>query len=81
MSKHRGEMQKSREDVARAMRGPSFDEPVMGELFARHDAALETIRRAVVGALAKVHEALDEEQRKRFASMIERAGGFRGMWA
>ncbi len=79
-SKHRGEMQKSREDVARAVRGPSFDETVMGELFARHDASLEEIRKAVVGTLAKTHEALDEEQRKRFASMIERAGGFRGAW-
>jgi Spy/CpxP family protein refolding chaperone len=81
MTKHRGEMQKSREDVARAMRGPSFDETVMGELFARHDASLDEIRRATVGALAKTHEALDEEQRKRLGNMIERAGGFRGVWA
>jgi Spy/CpxP family protein refolding chaperone len=83
MSKHRGEMQKSREDVARAVRNPSFDENAMGELFARHDASLDAIRKAVVGALAKTHEALDEEQRKRLATMIERAGGFgwRGGWA
>lgn len=79
-SKHRGEMQKSREDVARAVRGPSFDETVMGELFARHDASLEELRKAALGALGKTHEALDEEQRKRLASMIERAGGFRGAW-
>lgn len=83
MTQHRGEMQKSREDIAKAMRGPSFDETTMGELFARHDAALESMRKAVVGALAKTHEALDEEQRKRLANMIERAGGFgwRGGWA
>lgn len=82
MTQHRGEMQKSREDIARAMRSPSFDETAMGELFARHDTSLETIRKAVVGALAKTHEALDEEQRKRLANMIERAGGFgfRGGW-
>jgi hypothetical protein len=79
--KHRGELQKTREDIARAMRSPSFDETVMGELFARHDASLDALRKAGVGALAKVHEALDEEQRKRLADMIERAGGFgwRGM--
>jgi hypothetical protein len=53
----------------------------MGELFARHDASLDEIRRATVGALAKTHEALDEEQRKRLGNMIERAGGFRGVWA
>lgn len=83
MSKHRGEMHKSREDIARAMRSPSFDETVMGELFARHDASLEAIRKATLGALAKTHEALDEEQRQRLASMIERAGkfGWRGGWA
>lgn len=82
-SKHRGELQKTREDIARAMRSPSFDESVMGELFARQDTSLEEIRKAVVGALAKTHEALDEEQRKRLADMIERAGGFgwRRGWA
>lgn len=80
-NKHRGEVQKSREDIAKAMRSASFDETGMGELFARHDASLEALRKAVVGALAKTHEALDEEQRKRLADMIERAGGWRGGWA
>lgn len=80
-SKHRGELQKTREDIARAMRSPSFDETVMGELFARQDASLDALRKAAMGALAKTHEALDEEQRKRLASMIERAGyGWRGGW-
>ncbi|MBK9259764.1 MAG: periplasmic heavy metal sensor [Polyangiaceae bacterium] len=83
MRKHRGELQKSREDIARVMRSSSFDETAMGELFARHDASLDALRKAAVGALAKTHEALDEEQRRRFADMIERAGGFgfRGGWA
>ncbi len=82
VKKQRGEMQKTREDIARAMRSPSFDETVMGELFARHDASLDAIRKAAIGTLAKTHEALDEEQRKRLADMIERAGGFgfRGGW-
>lgn len=80
MRQHRSELNKSREDIAKAMRSPSFDETTMGELFARQDAAIEAIRKAVVGALAKVHEVLDEQQRSRLANMIERAGGWRNAW-
>jgi len=77
-AKHRGEARKSREDVAKAMRAPSFDETVMGELFARHDAALEEMRKAVVSAMAKVHEALEPEQRAKLADLVERTPGFWG---
>ncbi|WP_240807468.1 Spy/CpxP family protein refolding chaperone [Polyangium spumosum] len=78
MAKHRGELRKSREDLARVMRSPSFDETVMGELFARHDAALEVMRKATVGSMAKVHEVLDERQRARLADLIEQGPGFWG---
>jgi hypothetical protein len=78
----RGEIKASRADLAKAMRSPGFDEVMMGEMFARHDAALETLRKAGVGAMAKVHEALDEGQRARLADMIEAGPGgfFRGPW-
>ncbi len=78
MAKHRGEVRKSREDLAKAMRSPSFDETVMGELFARHDTAIEAMRRAAVGSMAKVHEALDERQRARLADLIEESPGLWG---
>lgn len=78
MAKHRSEVGKTREDIAKVMRGPGVDETVMGELFARHDATLEAMRKALVGALAKVHEALEPEQRDRLASLIERTPGFWG---
>ncbi len=81
MGKHRSELHKSREDIAKAMRSSSFDATTMGDLFARQDAAIEAIRKAMVGALAKVHEVLDEQQRSRLANMIERAGGWRSAWA
>jgi hypothetical protein len=74
----RGEAHKTRSDLAAAMRRPSFDEVQMGELFARHDEALEKLRKAVVGLGARVHEALDERQRDQLATMIERGPGFRG---
>jgi hypothetical protein len=75
----RGEVRAARADIAKAMRSPAFDEVLFGEMFARHDTAMETMRKATVGALAKVHDALDEKQRARLADLIESGpGGFRG---
>jgi len=76
-SKVRGEGRKSRADVAGAFRRPQFDEVALGELYARHDRALEELRKAFVGAGARVHDALDDKQRARLADLIE-AG--RGWW-
>jgi hypothetical protein len=78
----RGELETSRRDVAKAVRTGAVDEVQLGELFARHDEKLREVRLAFVGALAKVNEALDEDQRKRLADMLEgglgRFGGFGG---
>jgi uncharacterized membrane protein len=74
--KNREEMRRSREDIAKAMRSPGFDEVLLGELFARHDTVIEGMRRAVTGALAKVHVVLDEKQRNQLADMIENGPGF-----
>jgi hypothetical protein len=81
--KARGEVVSSRADVARAMRGEAFDAVLFGDMFARHDTALEEIRKAGVGALAKVHDALDEKQRAHLAELIERGPGFfrAGPWS
>lgn len=81
--KARGEVQASRADIAKAMRSPAVDEVLFGEMFARHDAALEALRKASVGAIAKVHDALDEKQRARFADLIESGPGYfrGGPWA
>jgi hypothetical protein len=78
MREQRGEVQKTRGDIARAMRGANFDEVVLGELFARHDTAIEAMRKSAVGALGKVHEALDERQRARLADLVEQYPGFFG---
>jgi uncharacterized membrane protein len=75
----RAEARHTREEIAAAMRQPNFDEVVMGELFARHDSALERLRKALVGALAKTHDALDERQRHRLGDIIaEGPRAFRG---
>lgn len=74
----RAEAKRSRADLAAAMRRTSLDEVALGEMFARHDRLAEDIRKAFVGFLARVHEILDDIQRERFASLLEK-GWFRGM--
>ncbi|HEY4224067.1 MAG TPA: hypothetical protein VGO62_22080 [Myxococcota bacterium] len=58
--------------VAEAMRGAEFKTENMGEAFAHVDESNETIRDATFAALAKIHEALDERQRKQLADLIGR---------
>ena len=75
----RRELRLSRDDIAKAMRHDGFDEEVMGESFARQDDRIREIREALVGALAKIHDVLDERQRQRLAGLIEsldRRGGW-----
>jgi hypothetical protein len=74
----RGELEQTRRDIASAVRSGTVDEVAMGELFARHDDKLRELRKAVIGSLSKVNEALDEDQRKRLADLLER--GFGGGW-
>jgi hypothetical protein len=67
----KGEAERTRADLATALRGPSIDAEAMGELFARHDSALDVLRKAFVGMTMKVHDILDETQRERLAQLIE----------
>ncbi len=73
-----GELEQTRREIATAVRSGVIDETQMGELYARHDEKLRTVRTTFFGALAKVTEALDEEQRKRLADMLDRGQGFPG---
>lgn len=61
-------------DLGKAFGGERFDEQVMGELFARHDQRLEQLRRAIVGALAHIHDVLEPAQRERLAKLLGRRG-------
>lgn len=71
LRKGRGELRDSRRDVAKAFRATSFDAVLLGETFARHDNTIEDVRKAVTGALARIHEALDERQREKLAELLE----------
>jgi hypothetical protein len=75
----RGEFGSTRSDLAQALRNANFSAESMGEVFARHDEALRKVRETATGALARVHEVLDESQRATLASFLERGMG-RGRW-
>lgn len=70
-AKFREEAGKVRRDLAGAMRGESLDHEPLKAAFHRHDTLMEELRREVLVSLGKVHEALDERQRRDFAEMIE----------
>jgi Spy/CpxP family protein refolding chaperone len=70
------EVRDTRRAIAEALRGEQVDEARLREVFGQHDAALERARRASVDALRKVHEALDERQRRILGDLVE--SGFNG---
>jgi hypothetical protein len=74
-----GELRRSRQELSDALRRPSFDAVVMGEQFARHDTIIEGSRKAFVGLVARVHDALEPEQRQTLAKLVERGPRF-GWW-
>lgn len=78
--KLKDELGGSRADVAKAVRSPSFDETTMGNVFARHDEVMDGMRKAVMGAIGKVHAVLDDRQRERLADLIENGPFGRGRW-
>ena len=74
-----GETRRSRQEIADALRHPTFDGVVLGEQFARHDTVIEGARKAFVGLVARVHDTLEPEQRTRLATLVERGPRF-GWW-
>ena len=74
-----GETRRSRQEIADALRQPTFDGVVLGEQFARHDTVIEGARKAFVGLVARVHDTLEPEQRTRLATLVERGPRF-GWW-
>ena len=70
------EVRGTRRDVGEAFGPERFDEERMGELFATHDGMLERARKAVVGALAKVHDVLEPHQREQIARRMGRRGSY-----
>jgi hypothetical protein len=75
-----GEGRRSRHELADALRRPTFDGVTLGEQFARHDGVIEGARKAYVGLVARIHDALEPEQRARLADLVDRGPRF-GRWS
>ena len=67
----RSEVRRSRHDLASTLRSDNVDETALGEAFARHDDAMDQPRQTLVGSLVKLHDSLDERQRKQLAEWLE----------
>lgn len=74
------ELRDTRRDIAQAVRGERVDEARLTEVFGRHDAAIDKLRAGSVEALRKVHEALDERQRKILGDLIDSGGLYGYGW-
>ncbi len=73
-----GEARRSRQEIVDALRRQTFDGVLLGEQFARHDTVIEGARKAFVGLMAKIHDALEPEQRERLADLVDRGPRFGG---
>lgn len=65
----------TRGQFARAMRGEHFEGAAVDEAFARDQAALDEVKKALRAGMAKIHEALRPEQRAAVAELLEMRGG------
>lgn len=65
----------ARDDMARSIRGESFEEEALAAMFIRHDDLLHGLRGDLAGALGRIHAVLDAAQRERLAEMIASGPG------
>ena len=76
----RGEWQDKSELVS-LLRGDTFDRTAAEGLSGKADASFAKLRVVIVEALAQIHEALDDRQRRILADFIESRGrGGSGSW-
>ena len=71
----RGEFRATRSEIAEAVRSETLDRGAIDGVFERHDRVIERVRQNALDSFGKVHETLDERQRKILAELIE-AGPF-----
>lgn len=61
----------TRRELADVIRAEHLDEAKLAETFRKHDATLADVRSAFVDALRKIHETLDDRQRKVLSDLVE----------
>jgi hypothetical protein len=59
-----------RGDLSRAVSGPEFDDGAAAAAFVPAEHAIGEVRGAAIDALRKIHEILDDEQRKRLGELV-----------
>ena len=67
----RREFRGSRSQVAQAIRGETLDRALLDGVFTHHDQVIQRARESAFSAFSKVHETLDERQRKLLADWVE----------
>ena len=72
----RGDFRGTRTQIAEAIRREALDRVAIEGVFASHDVVINRVRQNALAAFTKVHETLDQRQRKILAEMIE-SGPFR----
>ncbi len=65
------EFRGTRADIATVVRSETLDRSNVEAIFDRHDAVIDRVRSNALDAFAKVHETLDQRQRKVLADIIE----------
>lgn len=68
------EKAKGAKQVAEALRGDDFKVENMAEAFVHLESSVEAVRDASFSALAKIHDALDDKQRRLLADLVGRGG-------
>lgn len=71
----KSDLRGTRSEIAQAVRGENLDRGAIDGVFEKHDVVIDRVRQNTLDAFAKVHETLDERQRKILAELIE-AGPF-----
>jgi Spy/CpxP family protein refolding chaperone len=61
----------TRSDVANAIRAEVFERANVESVFDRHDQVIDRVRESALEAFSKIHETLDERQRKILADIVE----------
>lgn len=69
-------VRQSRAELAGALRGDRFDDQAIDGVVRRHSEDLTALGAAFASSLRKVHDALDPEQRRKLARIIESGWGF-----
>lgn len=64
------------DDLAQVMSSEAADEAAIDEALAKNSAQLDAVRKQVARALARIHETLDPQQRRRLARILSS-----GPWA